>query len=131
MLAEQGGRLAVLSAEGGIFSILAGRYSGAPNMDIFLKGHAGDMARVDRQSRDAAYIDRPALTLGLAVQPEVLRAIAAMPGFRGLGLLARILYSVPENTVGWRKPETAEPIPDQVAEAYHTNLTALVLSLAD
>jgi hypothetical protein len=131
MLAEQGGRLAVLSAEGGIFSILAGRYSGAPSMDIFLKGHAGDMARVDRQSRDAAYIDRPALTLGLAVQPEVLRAIAAMPGFRGLGLLARILYSVPENTVGWRQVENAEPVPDQVAETYHTNLTALVLSLAD
>ena len=30
LLAEQGGRLAVLSAEGGIFTTLAGRYSGAP-----------------------------------------------------------------------------------------------------
>ncbi|MEV7594398.1 DUF3987 domain-containing protein [Streptomyces sp. NPDC089922] len=38
LIAEQGGRLAVMSAEGGIFDIIAGRYSGAPNMEVFLKG---------------------------------------------------------------------------------------------
>lgn len=42
LLAEQGGELAVMSAEGGIFDIIAGRYSGIPNMEVFLKGHAGD-----------------------------------------------------------------------------------------
>ena len=51
LLAEQGGRLAVLSPEGGIFATLAGRYSGTPNLEVFLKGHAGDMLRVDRRSR--------------------------------------------------------------------------------
>src|SRR6185369_1579871 len=38
LLAEQGGRLAVLSPEGGIFATLAGRYSGTPNLEVFLKG---------------------------------------------------------------------------------------------
>ncbi|SFO59111.1 Protein of unknown function [Pseudonocardia ammonioxydans] len=104
LLAEQGGRLAVLSAEGGIFSTLAGRYSGGvPSLEVFLKGHAGDLLRVDRKGRPAEHVASPALTLELALQPEVLTDIAGMPGFRGRGLLARILYSVPENTVGRRQ----------------------------
>jgi replicative DNA helicase len=115
LLAEQGGRLAVLSSEGGIFATIAGRYSGTPNLEVFLKGHAGDMLRVDRRSRDSEHVDKPALTLGLAVQPEVLRDIANMPGFRGKGLLARILFAVPENTVGRRKIG-ADPIPADISE---------------
>ncbi|MGW4944513.1 DUF3987 domain-containing protein [Actinoplanes sp. NPDC004185] len=129
-LAAQGGRLAVLSPEGGIFATIAGRYSGTPNLEVFLKGHAGDMLRVGRQSRDTEHIDKPALTMGLAVQPEILRDIACMPGFRGLGLLARILFALPENTVGRRKIG-ADPIPTAVAADYLTNLHALVLTLAE
>ncbi|GID98032.1 hypothetical protein Adi01nite_74440 [Amorphoplanes digitatis] len=129
-LAAQGGRLAVLSPEGGIFATIAGRYSGTPNLEVFLKGHAGDMLRVGRQSRDTEHIDRPALTMGLAVQPEILRDIAGMPGFRGLGLLARILFALPENTVGRRKIG-ADSIPTQVSADYLTNLHALVLTLAE
>jgi hypothetical protein len=130
ILAEQGGRIAVLSPEGGIFATMAGRYSGTPNLEVFLKGHAGDMMRVDRLSRDGGHVDKPALTMGLAVQPEILRDIAGMPGFRGLGLLARILFSVPENTVGRRKIG-ADPIPTEVAAQYCANLHALVLTLAE
>ncbi|MEV6932063.1 DUF3987 domain-containing protein [Dactylosporangium sp. NPDC051485] len=130
LLAAQGGRLAVLSPEGGIFATIAGRYSGTPNLEVFLKGHAGDMMRIGRQSRDAEHVEKPALTLGLAVQPDVLRDIASMPGFRGLGLLARILFSLPENTVGRRKVG-ADPVPANVATAYTENLSALVLSLAE
>jgi hypothetical protein len=130
LLAEQGGRLAVLSAEAGIFATLAGRYSGAPNLEVFLKGHAGDMLRVDRKGRPAEHIEHPALTLGLAVQPEVLVDIARMPGFRGSGLLARILYSLPANTVGRRRVGTAPP-PDAVTAAYLDQLRGLVHALAD
>jgi replicative DNA helicase len=128
ILAENGGRLAVLSAEGGIFATLAGRYSGTPNLDVFLKGHAGDMLRVDRRSREAEHVDKPALTLGLCVQPEVLRDIAGMPGFRGRGLLGRLLYSVPVNTVGSRLIG-ADAIPDDVAADYSTRLQQLVVDL--
>jgi hypothetical protein len=130
LLAEQGGRLAVLSSEGGIFTTLAGRYSGAPNLEVFLKGHAGDLLIVDRKGREHECVEHPALTLGLAVQPDVLTDIAAMPGFRGRGLLARILYALPPSTVGRRKigPPAA---PEPVVTAYGTNLGALVLTLAE
>jgi replicative DNA helicase len=131
LLAEQAGRLAVLSAEGGIFATLAGRYSaGQPNFEVFLKGHSGDMLRVDRKGRAPEYIPRPALTLGLCVQPEVLRDIAALPGFRGRGLLARILYSVPADMVGHRKVGEVA-IPEPVREEYAAAVQALTRSLAE
>ncbi|WBB97284.1 DUF3987 domain-containing protein [Solwaraspora sp. WMMA2059] len=130
LLAEQGGRLAVLSPEGGIFATIAGRYSGTPNLEVFLKGHAGDMLRVNRRSRAPEHVEHPALTLGLAVQPDVLRDIADMPGFRGKGLLARILFSLPENTVG-RRRIGADPVPEPVVATYAANLATLVMSLAE
>ena len=124
LLAEQGGRLAVLSAEGGIFTTMSGRYSGGvPSLEVFLKGHAGDLLRVDRKGRPAEHVPAPALTLGLALQPEVLRDIARLPGFRGRGLLARILYSLPENTVGRRRIGAAA-VPAAVSHAYHRELRA-------
>jgi replicative DNA helicase len=130
-LAEQGGRLAVLSAEGGIFAILAGRYTGGQaNLEVFLKGHSGDMIRVDRKGRPPEYIPRPALTLGLCVQPAVLRAIAAMPGFRGRGLLARMLYAVPPDMMGQRK--IGEPaISQAVRDAYTEAVQSLTITLAE
>jgi hypothetical protein len=131
LLAEQGGRLAVLSAEGGIFAILAGRYSGGiPSLEVFLKGHSGDLLRVDRKGRPPEHIPSPALTLGLCVQPEVLRSIADMPGFRGRGLLARILYSLPANLVGHRQIGTP-PVPEDVQAAYATAVRSLVLTMAE
>ncbi|MGW0559960.1 YfjI family protein [Streptomyces sp. NPDC003016] len=129
LLADQGGRLAVMSAEGGIFDIIAGRYSGTPNMEVFLKGHAGDRLRVDRRSREE-YIEAPALTMGLAVQPAVLEDIGKNRGFDGRGLLARFLYSLPESLVGYRKINP-DPVPEEVAARYENSVTALTLSLAD
>ena len=129
LMAEQGGRLAVMSAEGGIFDIIAGRYSGTPNMEVFLKGHAGDRLRVDRRSREES-IEAPALTMGLAVQPTVLEDIGKHRGFDGRGLLARFLYSVPESLVGYRNSDP-DPVADAVAARYERNIVALTLSLAD
>ena len=130
LLAEQDGALAVLSAEGGIFATIAGRYSGGmPNFEVFLKGHSGDMLRVDRKTRPPEHIDRPALTLGLCVQPDVLREIAAMPGFRGRGLLARILYTLPPDTVGGRNVGEP-PVPAGVRAGYAAAVRSLTLTLA-
>jgi hypothetical protein len=129
IMAEQSGRLAIMSAEGGPFVTLAGRYNREPNLEVFLKGWSGDMLRVDRKGRAPEFIARPALTLGLTVQPAVLKQIFTMPGFHGRGLLARVLYSMPANTVGHRKIRT-EPVPPQVASSYEATMTALVCSFA-
>ncbi|MDP9395576.1 MAG: YfjI family protein [Actinomycetota bacterium] len=129
LLAEHGGRLAVISAEGGIFDVLAGRYSKAPNIDAALKGHAGDSLRVDRKGRPPEYVEHPALTMALTVQPSVLEGIGRIGEFAGRGLLARFLYALPMSTVGRRKV-AADPVPEAVRECYTQRLQALAEALA-
>ncbi len=127
LLQDQGGRIAVLSAEGGVFEQMAGRYSanGTPNLDIYLKGHAGDSHRVDRVGRPSECVLAPALTLGLAVQPEVLRGLMDKPGFRGRGLLGRFLYSLPRSPLGFRAIDPP-PMPPEIREAYRQGILALL-----
>ena len=121
LLFQQAGRIAILSPEGDTFELMAGRYDrkGAPNLGVYLKGHIGDDLRVDRVAKDrpAEHVVRPAVTVGLAVQPEVLRGLMDKPGFRGRGLLGRFLYSMPKSRVGYRKVAGAA-VPTAVLGAY-------------
>jgi replicative DNA helicase len=127
LLAEQGGRMAVLSPEGDVFELMAGRYSAnsGPNFAVFIKGHSGDDLRVDRGGRPPEFVSKPALTIGLTVQPDVLQSLHGKTGFRGRGLLARFLYSLPESPLGWRKIDPA-PVPADVAEAYAEGMCKLL-----
>jgi replicative DNA helicase len=125
------GRIALLSPEGDVFDQMAGRYnqSAGPNLGVYLKGHAGDLLNVDRRGRPPEYVERPCLTIGLAVQPEVLRGLAGRPGFGGRGLLARFLYSLPASLVG-RRQSGAPSVPPAVADGYALELQALAVSLS-
>jgi hypothetical protein len=126
LLRDQGGRMALASPEGDVFEMMAGRYSqGTPNLGVYLKGHAGDTIRVDRVGRPPEFIERPALTLALAVQPEVLWGLANRPGFRGRGLLGRFLYAFPKNLLGSRKVLN-DPVPELVKANYATNVKKLL-----
>jgi replicative DNA helicase len=125
------GRIALLSPEGDVFDQMAGRYNQAagPNLGVYLKGHAGDLLKVDRRGRPPEYVERPCLTIGLAVQPEVLRGLAGRPGFGGRGLLARFLYSLPQSLVG-RREVGAPSVPQAMADRYAVELQALAASLS-
>ena len=128
LLCEQGGRIAVMSPEGDIFDIMAGRYSAGnqANFGVFLKGHAGDDIRVDRVNRPSEQIERPAITMGLAVQPDVLHGLLQKPSMRGRGLLARFLFSVPPSPVGHREIEVP-PVPRTVRERYERLIRRLLM----
>ena len=126
LLAEHGECMAWLSSEGGIFDLLQGRYSnGIPNLDLVLKAHSGDPERVDRGSRPAVYLRSPRLSIGLSPQPDVLRGLAAKPGFRGRGLLGRFLYLLPPSPLGFRTLQSC-PVPEGVHEAYAAGLRAML-----
>ncbi|MEU4955629.1 YfjI family protein [Streptomyces lavendulae] len=129
LLDQQGGRISCLSAEGELFDIIAGRYTGKPNMGMFLKGHAGDMLRVNRQGREAQHIDAPAVTVGLAIQPEVLDSLSRIDGADGRGLLARFLYSKPLSLVGSRNL-SPDLLSEDTAATYTRQLAGLTLALA-
>ena len=125
ILADQGGRLSILSPEGDIFGIMAGRYSaGPPNIGVYLKGHAGDAIRVDRKTR-SEYIKQPALTMGITTQPDVMRSFGSNSAFRGQGLLARFFYALPTSTVGNRAVR-ATPIPEDTKREYFRTMMFLL-----
>jgi replicative DNA helicase len=127
LLRDQGGRIAVMSPEGDVFDLMAGRYSktGAGNFGVYLKGHAGDTLRIDRVGRPPEFVAGPALTVGLAVQPEVIRGLIDKPGFRGRGLLGRFLYSLPDSLLGHRDTNPP-PVPDDFRAAYYAKVHALL-----
>lgn len=131
-LAENGGRLAIMSAEGGMFSTLAGRYSsGVANLDAWLKGYSGEPIRVDRKGRDPEMIDHPSLTVCLATQPDVLAEACRDPRFRGQGLLARLAFAIPRPMVGRRDPAAAVPTPEAITADYSSALRELAVGLHD
>ncbi len=117
VLEEQGGRVAIADAEGTFFSNILGRYGEEVNLDNVLKGHAGDTIRVERIGRPSVHVDRPAITLVLAVQPDVIRAAAEKPGVRDRGLLGRLLMSLPASLVGYRDVD-APDVPQHLWARY-------------
>jgi replicative DNA helicase len=126
LLAEQKGRLAIASTEGGIFDIVGGRYSDStPNLDVYLKGYSGDTLRVDRHSRPPEFVPTPALTVILTVQPDVIADLASRKAFRGRGFLARWLYSLPKSLVGYRSVD-AQPVAEEVRQWWDAMLRAIL-----
>lgn len=126
LMADNGEKMAIISSEGGIFDIIAGRYSsGMPNLDVFLQGHAGDSVRVDRGGRESIWLHKPALTLSVSPQPAVISALAEKQGFRGRGLIARFLYALPNSLLGSRTLDT-KPVPEEITVQYKKVLFALL-----
>jgi len=126
LMADNGGRMAVLSAEGGFFKIIAGFYSGGEaNLDLILKAHAGDPWSNNRIGREEKTMECPSLTVGLAVQPNVLEEIGRNSEFRGRGLSARFLYAFCESKAGTRTRQS-EPVPKEVECKYDELVTSLM-----
>lgn len=126
LLCEQNGKMAIMAPEGGLFDMFTGRYSkGQPNIEGLLKAHSGDDFSVDRINRPSEAVEKPALTIGLAIQPEVLRGLIAKPGLHGKGLLARFLYSLPNSNIGRRKINPT-PMPLNIRSEYQRLIKCLL-----
>ncbi|MER5701445.1 YfjI family protein [Micromonospora sp. NPDC002296] len=130
LMAANGGRMAIISDEGGIFDTLAGRYSGAPNLDPYLKGHAGQPMSNERQTREGASVDKPALTVCVMAQPTVLRKFGGNADLAGRGLPARFLFALPRSLAGYRSVDT-DPVPEQVTAGYTHRVHDLAAALAE
>lgn len=130
LMAANGGRMAIISDEGGIFDTLAGRYSGAPNLDPYLKGHAGQPMSNERTTREGASIDKPALTVCVMAQPVVLRQFGGNAGLAGRGLPARFLFALPASMAGYRPVDTPS-VPEQVADGYRRRVHDLAATFAE
>ena len=127
LMAENNGKLAILSSEGGVFDILAGRYdsNGTANLDLYLKAYSGDPWRSHRIGRDSKTIDKPLLTMALGLQPIVIEEIFRNQKFRGRGLIGRFLFSHGKAQAGYRERLT-EGIPENLREAYRQHILSLL-----
>lgn len=126
IMATNGEAMAILSDEGGIFDILSGLYSdGKANIDLFLQSHSASSVRVDRGSKPPIFMQRATLTMGLTVQPEVIRTICRNKTFRGRGLLGRFLYAMPRSNIGLRN-FNEEPMNSHASEDYQASIQAIL-----
>ena len=125
LMAANNGVFSVISTEGGIFDIMAGRYSNKSNIDVWLKGHCGDAIYVDRMTREAECIMHPALSAILSIQPSVLDEIMSNTTMTGRGLIARFLYASPPSRIGSRVFRT-QPIPPEITAAYRSLIFRLM-----
>jgi hypothetical protein len=130
VLETSGGKITVLQAEGGgLFDILAGRYSGKANFDVWLHGYDEEELRIDRKGSPPVLVKRTSITAVITTQPEVIENLSKIDGARGRGLLARFLYSMPKSNVGYR-PYKNLKIDSNAREAYRAVVRA-VLSIPD
>lgn len=125
LMARNGGKMAIVSSEGGIFDLIAGRYSDKVNLDVFLKAYPGENIMVDRKTGPNLEIAHPALTILLMAQPRTLSAIMENGDFRGRGFLARFLYSLPKSRVGTRIYEVSD-VSQSAKTAYRVLLRSLL-----
>ena len=117
LLKDNGGRMALISAEGGAFDAVIGRYSKKPNLDVWLKGICGDTIRVDRLNREPDYVRHPAVSMILTAQPSVLSEIMQNGLLDRRGFLARFLYVNIPLAAASRSFQSA-PIPQDMREDY-------------
>ena len=130
-LANQSGRFAVISDEGGFLETVGGRYSrGLANLDGLLKGHSGSDVTVIRKGSggesSVTLVRRPALTVALCLQPSALRALSR-PDFKGRGLLARFVWAVPPPRLGERTgPDEGVDLDAEAVLVYRQRIRGLL-----
>lgn len=130
VIAEQGERLAILSTEGSFLGNVGGRYAKAANPEIALKGWSQEPHPVNRKGR-TLILQRPNLSLGLAVQPGLLTGMGETGDvFQERGLMARFIFAVPATRVGDRVYDT-DRIPDDVRQAYNASISTMMRRIWD
>lgn len=126
LMAQNDEAMAILSDEGAIFDILGGLYSnGRANIDILLQAHSGGSIRVDRKSKPPVFLKKALLTIGLTVQPEVIKNACKNKTLRGRGLLGRFLYVIPPSNIGHRTLEE-KPMEESIRSHYHASIIAIL-----
>lgn len=132
VMEESGGRTALLAPEGDPLRIADGRYSGSGDARLgpLKQAWSGEQIRVDRVGRSAVYIRRPALTLGLTLQPGVIESLKNKGSFRGEGVFGRVLWGQPHHGLGSRLVGEAVPALDRDAERRFLSILSLLLRVS-
>ncbi|CAB4201984.1 Prim_Pol domain containing protein [uncultured Caudovirales phage] len=132
-LLGQHGRLALVSAEGGLFDQVVSQFgrgnTGGPSVDVYLKAWSGDTIERDRVGADgiseSVSFSGALLTMAIAVQPAVIqRYQGTAPELRSRGFFARFMPAIPDASPGQRTYQTSAP-DTGAAERYRATFMAL------
>lgn len=126
-LAEQRESIALLDTEGvGPINNMLGRYAGGKiDCTLYLKGWSGEHHTVDRISRDKIFLECARISMGIVTQHTVLQTVAKTPELRGLGLLGRFLWAMPDERFGTQLVANSKPLDPSAVQAYHELLEKL------
>ena len=117
LMQEQNGRIAIISSEGGILKNFGSDYKKDIDIDPYLKAHDGDSISFERINRPANYIENPALSIVIGVQPERIKKFLNNEEYKECGLVARFLIIFCRSTQGYRDINPPS-IPQHVFENY-------------
>jgi hypothetical protein len=121
-LMMQNPALAILDAEGTLYSHLSGRRHGTGSMwETILQAFTGDPIKVHRIGRDGGSITNPHLVINTSVQPKVWREIISDENAIGRGAVGRFLIFNAISNVGYREPNANKnhPIDKVKLQKYH------------
>jgi hypothetical protein len=126
LLEANGERVGIVSAEADAAELMGARYSDAgPSIDLLLCAHAGDPITTRRAGGRVVPLDRPAVGMVLAVQPEAVRSVLADRAAKGRGLIDRMLLILPPSRMGSRLLDPA-PVPAAVADWWASSIGRLL-----
>lgn len=123
---KQGGKMGIISDEGGIFNILSGLYTnGITNFEIFTATYGGSPYTISRRTKENIELSNPLLTMGIMTQPEHFENTVKNKEFLSRGLIHRFLFSFPESRAGYLKMYSPD-IPPQLQKQYSDLINRLL-----
>lgn len=127
MMAGNGGRIAIVSAEGALFDILTGAYAtNGVNIDLVLQGYSGEPVSSARITRNTERIEKACLSITLAVQPIAIERLLSNEAMIGRGVAGRFLFSSPESLLGSRKVRDVIPLSPSTSAKYGEVLNTIL-----
>lgn len=102
IISENGGYGFIASAEARIYDIMAGRAynNSVSNIDLYLQGFSNEACRINRKNSAPVFIEEPAISMCLSVQPEKLKQNLTNDDFCDTGFLDRAVIILPESRFG-------------------------------
>lgn len=125
-MAQQDGRVAIVSAESELLPMAAGRYAdNVANLQVYLSGFSGEPLRAERITREVPPVHHPGLSVVVSVQPVVMEEARRNAYLARRGLLARFMYAVPRSRAGDRHLAGRPSLPVSVEREYREVLMRL------
>ena len=128
-LLAQNGSLAILDAEGTLYSHLSGKRHGTSSAwETFLQAYTGDPIKVSRIGRDGGSVINPHLVINTSIQPKVWREIQSDENAVGRGAVGRFIVFNARSNLGYRDVDAAQnhPIDPDLISYYEKKILQIL-----